>query len=96
MSLMNDLEIDEALQQFRSFRDDQFHANLAHDRKIKMLETENQELKSRLSVLNRLLILKGVFTAAEIATFIVVMDMEAKAHSTTEQAPPSLSTPEAG
>ena len=96
MSLMNDLGVDEALRQFRSFRDDQFRANLAHDRKIKALETENQELKSRLSALNRLLISKGVFTAAEIATFIVEMDLEAKAHLTTEQTPPRSSTPEAG
>ena len=88
MSLMNDLGVDEALRQFRSFRDDQFRANLAHDRKIKALEIENQELKSRLSVLTRLLISKGSFTAAEIAAYIVEVDSEAKAQTTIEQTPP--------
>ena len=88
MSMMNQLGVDEALRQFRSFRDDQFRANLAHDRKIKVLETENQELKSRLSVLTRLLISKGIFEAAEIAAFIVEVETEAKAQATAEQMPP--------
>ncbi|MBC8113674.1 MAG: hypothetical protein H7062_04810 [Candidatus Saccharimonas sp.] len=100
MSLMNDLGVDEALRQFRSFRDDQFRANLNHDRKLKALETENQELKSRLGVLTRLLISKGVFAAAEIAALIVEIDLEAKAQATIEQTPPvtaaSPSAPEEG
>jgi hypothetical protein len=95
MSLMNDHGVDEALRQFRSFRDDQFRSNLSHDRKFKALETENQELKSRLSVLTRLLISKGIFTAAEIAAFIVEVDSEAKAQATVEQTPPP-DMPEAG
>ena len=99
MSLMNDLGVDEALRQFRSFRDDQFRANLAHDRRIKALETENQELKSRLSVLTRLLISKEVFTAAEIAAFIVEAESEAKPQVASPAplvTPKSSTFPEAG
>ena len=95
MSLMNDLGVDEALRQFRSFRDDQFRANLAHDRRIKVLDTENQELKSRLSVLTRLWISKGVFTAAEIAAFIVETAAEAKPPATESAAPEAPATPTA-
>ena len=100
MSMMNQLGVDEALRQFRSFRDDQFRANLAHDRKVKVLETENQELKSRLSVLTRLLISKGIFSAAEIAAFIVEVETEAKAQATAEPmlplAPEAPNSSEAG
>ena len=60
--------------------------NLANNLRLKMLEAENQELKSRLSVLTRSLISKEVFTAAEIAAFIVEVDSEAKAQLMTEPA----------
>ena len=88
LGLTNEFNTDETLRQFRSFRDDQFRSNLAHDRKLKALETENQELKSRLGVLTRLLIAKGIFAAAEIAALIVEIDLEAKAQATIEQTPP--------
>ena len=90
MSLLSDLGLDKALRQFRSFRDDQFRSNLANNLRLKAMEAENQELKSRLSVLTRLLISrKKVFTAAEIAAFIVEVESEAKAQLMTEPASPA-------
>jgi hypothetical protein len=94
MSLLSDLGIEEALRQFRSFRDDQFRSNLANNQRLKALETENLDLKCRLSVLTRLLISKEVFTAAEIAAFIVEVESEAKAQSTTEPASPASNATE--
>ena len=75
----SDFVTDEALRQFRSLRDDQLRENQSVERKLKVIEEENRDLKLRLGVLIRTLIAREIFSAAEIATAIAVSEREANA-----------------
>ena len=94
MFTFTDMTDEEALRKMRTFREEQLRSNLVNDRRLTALEAENQELKSRLSGLTRLLISKQVFTAAEIAAVIVAVASEAKARLMSEPASPSSTEPE--
>ncbi|MBS0201860.1 MAG: hypothetical protein JSS49_03110 [Planctomycetes bacterium] len=65
---MSNFLIEELSHRVNRIRDDQARLNTSLEARIKELETENKEVRSRLMVLTRLLISRQIATAEEIAT----------------------------
>lgn len=57
-------------QRLNHFRDEQGRTVSALEARLKALEDDNTDLRMRLSVLTRLLILRQIATAEEVATMI--------------------------